>query len=87
MLNKAFHDWWTIHKKRLPIPKGCIIPILAAIQGHSEAPRLWAKYADNITKKLKLKPAGHEPCLYVGIYRGARVLLEQQVGDFELATA
>jgi len=36
---------------------------------------------------LELKPAGHEPCLYAGLYKGERVLLKRQVDDIELATA
>ncbi len=30
--DKAFHEWWTIHKKRPPIPHGHMIPILSAMQ-------------------------------------------------------
>jgi hypothetical protein len=41
--DKAFHEWWTIHKKRPPIPHGHMIPILSAMQGHPESPRLWEK--------------------------------------------
>jgi len=46
--DKAFHDWLTIYKKRPPIPNGHVIPVLAEMQGHPEAPRLWSKYADKI---------------------------------------
>ncbi len=42
--DKAFHDWWTLHKKRTPIPKGYVIPVLKAMQGHPESPRLWEKF-------------------------------------------
>jgi hypothetical protein len=42
---------------------------------------------DKIIKKLELKPAGHEPSLYAGMYRGEQVLLKRQVDGFELATA
>jgi len=31
--DKAFHEWWTIHKKSPPIPPGHMIPILSAMQG------------------------------------------------------
>jgi hypothetical protein len=44
----AFHDWWTNHKKRSPIKPGEVIPILSAMQGHPESPRLWEKHADDI---------------------------------------
>jgi hypothetical protein len=36
--DKAFHEWWTVHKKRLPIPQGQMIPILLAMQGHPDRP-------------------------------------------------
>ena len=39
--DRVFRDWWILHKKRPHIKRGWIIPILAAIQGHPEAPRLW----------------------------------------------
>ena len=84
--DRAFHEWWTRHKGREPIPDGHVIPVLAAMQGHPEAPRLWAKHADKIIKKLNLKNTGHEPCLYSGSYKGSRVLLKRQVDDFETAT-
>ena len=38
-------------------------------------------------QKLELKPAGHEPSLYAGMYRGEQVLLKKQVDGFELARA
>jgi hypothetical protein len=37
-LDKAFHEWWVLHKKRPPIPNGHIVPILSAMQGHPELP-------------------------------------------------
>ena len=42
MPDKAFRDWWTIHKGRPPLPAGYVIPMIAAMQGHPEAQRLWA---------------------------------------------
>jgi hypothetical protein len=38
--DKAFNNWWVKHKKRTPIPTGHIIPVLSAMQGHPESPRL-----------------------------------------------
>jgi hypothetical protein len=46
--DRAFHEWWVNHKKRTPIPPGAVIPILSAMQGHPESPRLWEKHADAI---------------------------------------
>ena len=65
--DKVFHEWWTVYKGRDLIPAGYVVPVLAAMQGHPEAPKLWAKHADRISRKMKLLPVTHEPCLYSGI--------------------
>jgi len=83
----AFHAWWTIHKGRTPIPARHVIPILSAMQGHPEAPRLWEKHADKILRTIGLTPTTHEPCLYSGLVDGHRVLLLRQVDDFAVAAA
>jgi hypothetical protein len=36
--DKAFCDWWVLHKRRPPIPEGHVIPALTAMQGHPESP-------------------------------------------------
>jgi hypothetical protein len=82
--NKAFHEWWTIHLKRPPIPHGHMIPILSAMQGHSESPRLWEKHADAILQELGLTPMTHEPCLYSGIIDGKCIIFMQQVDNFAI---
>ncbi len=81
----AFHEWWVHHKKRPPIPPDHVIPILLAMQGHPESPRLWEKHADAILQELGLTPMVHEPCLYSGIINGKRVLFKRQVDDFVIA--
>ena len=85
--DSAFHAWWTIHKHRDPIPPNHVIPILSAMQGHPEAPRLWEKHADKILRSIGLVPTTHEPCLYSGLVNGQRVLLLRQVDDFAVAAA
>ncbi len=70
----AFNEWWTQHKNRPPIPPGHIIPILSAMQGHPESPRLWEKHTDEILHKIGLIPTVHEPCLYSGIINGNHIL-------------
>ena len=85
--DSAFHAWWTIHKGRDPIPPNHVIPILSAMQGHPEAPRLWEKHADKILRSIGLFPTTHEPCLYSGLVAGHRVLLLRQVDDFAVAAA
>ena len=83
--DRAFHEWWVNHKQRPPIPDGHVIPILSAMQGHPESPRLWEKHADAILRELGLTPTIHEPCLYSGIINNNRVLLKRQVDDFAIA--
>jgi hypothetical protein len=85
--DKAFHDWWVIHKRRPPIPPGHVIPALSAMQGHPESPRLWEKHADAILRDIGLTPTTHEPCLYSGTIAGQRVIFKRQVDDFAIATA
>jgi len=85
--DKTFLDWWINHKKRPPIPHGHVIPVLSAMQGHPESPRLWEKHADTILRELGLTPTVHEPCLYTGIIQGQRVLFLRQVDDFAIATS
>ncbi len=72
--DKAFHDWWVHHKKQPPLKDGQVIPILSAMQGHPESPRLWEKHADSILRDVGLTPTVHEPCLYSGVIDGKRVV-------------
>jgi hypothetical protein len=84
--DKAFHDWWVNHHNKDPIPPGYIVPVLKAMQGHPESPRLLEKHADKILRELGLIPTVHEPCLYSGTLHGKRVLFLQQVDDFAIAS-
>jgi hypothetical protein len=83
--DRAFTEWWVKHKNLLPIPPGHVIPILSAMQGHPESPRLWEKHADKILREIGLTPTVHEPCLYSGNINGQWVLFMQQVNDFAIA--
>ena len=83
--DRAFNEWWTNHLKRPAIPAGHIIPVLKAMQGHPESPRLWEKHADKILRELGLVPTVHEPCLYSGTFNGKRILFLRQVDDFAIA--
>jgi hypothetical protein len=62
-----------------------MIPVLSAMQGHPESPRLWEKHVDAILRELGLTPTTHEPCLYSGIINGRQVILMCQVDDFAIA--
>ena len=72
--DKALHEWWMVHKQRPPVPPRHMIPILLAMQGHPEPPRLWEKHADTILCELGLTPTVHEPCLYSGVINGNCVI-------------
>jgi hypothetical protein len=83
--DRAFHEWWVHHLKRDHIPDGHIIPVLSAMQGHPESPRLWAKHADKILREIGLTPTVHKPCLYCGTFNNHRVLFMGQVDNFAIA--
>jgi hypothetical protein len=83
--NRAFNEWWENYKGNPPIPPGHVIPVLSAMQGHPESPRLWEKHADVILCKLGLTPTIHEPCLYSSIINGKRIVFMRQVEDFVIA--
>ena len=82
--DRAFRDWWE-HKFGEVIPPDFVIPVLSAMQGHPESPRLWEKHADKILRALGLTPTHHEPCLYSGVINDERVLFMRQVDDFAVA--
>jgi hypothetical protein len=83
--DRAFNEWWTQHKNRPPLEQGYVIPILSAMQGHPESPRLWEKHADTILREVGLTPTVHKPCLYSGTINNQRILFMQQVDDFAIA--
>ena len=64
-VDDQFRDWWIICMSRPPIPKGYVIPIQRALQGHPESPSLWHQHIHNILIKDEgFKCFTHEPCLY-----------------------
>jgi hypothetical protein len=82
--NIAFCEWWTKHLKQEPILHGKIIPVLLAMEGNPESPRLWEKHADKILQEIGMTPT-HTPCLYSGTFYGKQVLFMRQVDDFAIA--
>ena len=84
-VDKQFRDWWT-SKGRPPIPKGYVLPVLGALQGHPESPRLWATLINGIlVNDFNLRPTTHEPCLYSGQFNGENILFLRQTDDFAVA--
>ena len=64
-----------------------MIPILSAMQGHPESPRLWEKHVDAILRELGVTPTIHEPCLYWGVINGKRIIFMRQVDNFAIAAS
>jgi hypothetical protein len=83
--DRAFKEWW-IARGRKPIQDEEVIPVMRAMQGHPESPRLWEKHCDGIIRGFGFTPTVHEPCLYVGEIDGERCLFKRQVDDFAVAT-
>jgi hypothetical protein len=83
--DRAFNEWWVRHLHRPPLDPGQVIPILSAMHGHPESPRLWKKHADSILQDIGMTPTVHEPCLSSGIINRKRTLLKRQVDDFAIA--
>ena len=84
-VDQQFREWW-VSKGRKEIPKGYVLPVRHALQGHPESPRLWATMIDDILRtKVNLQPCTHEPCLYSGFIDGEKVLFLRQVDDFAVA--
>ena len=81
-----YNEWWQSLGND-PIPKGYVIPILKALQGHPESPRLWDKHISKmLTHELGFKSTVHEPCLYYKRDSNDNVtLILRQVDDFLVA--
>ena len=85
MVDRPYREWWK-ETKGEDIPKGSVLRVQHAIQGHPEAPRLWSVFIDEIIQtKIKLTPTTHEQCLYHGEFQGKKVLFLRQVDDFSVA--
>jgi hypothetical protein len=86
--DEQFQDWWENCLGCAPIPKGCILKVNKALQGHPEAPQLWHKHIYKILKdELGFKAATtHETCIYQKKVDGNLVILLRQVDDFSVAS-
>eukprot|EP00804_Cyclotella_cryptica_P017245 CCRYP_016804-RA/>CCRYP_016804-RA protein AED:0.21 eAED:0.21 QI:0/0/0/1/1/1/3/0/813 len=82
--DKAFCEWW-MARGRGVIPEDFVIPVLAAMQGHPESPRLWEKHIDKILEMLHFVATVHEPCPYRGVVDSQHVIFKRQVDDFAVA--
>ena len=88
-IDPPYREWYrTKFPTRPEIPKGQVMRVQGALQGHPESARLWAILIDNVIKELKLRPCIHEPNLYyTNNYNntGKTVLFLRQVDDFAIA--
>jgi hypothetical protein len=84
--DRAFLEWWASKTDGpKPIPPGYVIPVMSAMQGHPESPRLWEWLFNKHLWDMGLTPTVHKPCLYSGLIDGHHVLFMQQVDDFAVA--
>ena len=85
LIDKPYRDWYR-SKGKGEIPKGHVLRVKHAIQGHPEAPRLWSTFIhDIIQNRIGLTPTTHEQCLYHGSFKGEKVYFLRQVDDFAVA--
>jgi hypothetical protein len=86
-IDEQFRDWWENCLGREPIPRGYVLKVNKALQGHPEAPRLWHKHIDKILiQELGFTATTHETCLYHKKIDGDIILLLRQVDDFSIAS-
>ena len=86
-IDQPFRDWWEIKKGRTPLPKHFVLPVLRALQGHPESPRLWANLINSILlNDLNLTPLTTEPCIYKGSFLSKPILVLRQTDDFAVAS-
>jgi hypothetical protein len=86
-VDEQFCDWWENCLGRPLIPRGHVLKVNKALQGHPEAPRLWHEHIDKImTKELGFKATTHETCLCHKKIDGDLVLVLRQVDDFAVAS-
>ena len=83
-VDTQFREWWKAQGKP-DIPRGYVLPVKHALQGHPESPRLWATKIHGILKTLGFKATTHEPCLYIGTINGEKCYFLRQVDDFAVA--
>ena len=85
-VDEQYRDWYR-EKFGKEIPKGYVLPVLSALQGHPEAGALWADKIEGTLKKLGFRSTTHETCIYRGQWMDQDILICRQVDDFMFATA
>ena len=72
--------------KNPPIPKGYVLLVQHAIQGHPESPCLWEKHINNILQEVGFKSTTHERCIYQTKIKNHQVLFLRQVDNFAVTS-
>ncbi len=86
-VDEPYREWYKARYGK-DIPKGHVMRVKKALQGHPESARLWALLIDKVIRELDLKPCTHEPNLYYTpdyANTGKMVLFLRQVDDFAIA--
>lgn len=82
-IDEQFREWW----ENCLVPRGHVLKVNKALQGHPEAPRLWHEHVDKILiKELGFTATTHEMCLCHKKVDGDIILLLRQVDDFSIAS-
>ena len=78
-----FRKWWSECLKKPKLDEDDVIPVLHALQGHPESPRLWDKYITNmLVDEFDFQTCTHEPCLYYKTDKANNLMLiVRQVDD------
>ena len=85
-IDEQYRNWWQRKHPDVYLPKDFVLPVLKALQGHPEAPRLWGDLIHQIlTQHVGLSCANHEPCLYRGTIDNQDIFLLRQVDDFAIS--
>ncbi len=84
--NQQYREWQKTRTGK-DTPKGYVMRVQKALQGHPESARLWAILMDQVIRELNLQPCTHELNLhYTSNYAntGKKVLFLRHVDDFAI---
>jgi hypothetical protein len=83
-IDDACVNWYRSRHGKL-VDRSMVLPVLEALQRHSEAGALWAKHTNKILDDLDIMYTTHERSIYRGTIDGKVVLLCRQVDDIAVA--
>jgi len=85
-IDDAYADWYE-HRFKKKLDRSLVLPVLHALQGHSESGKLWEKHITAILRspQFGFKSTTHDRSTYSATFEGTRILLLRQVDDFAVA--